>query len=161
MGLDMYLKGKKFIWTNWKEPEKNPTMDGYRISEYELDLGYWRKHPNLHGYIVKNYGNGVDDCKEIYLDEDALRDIIDAVENDRLPHTEGFFFGSSKDADKEGDLKILRSALDWLLKAGPSPTHEPVAGLTEKLEEIGMCAHEIKYPDDASDSRDVVYRASW
>ena len=63
MGLDMYLKGNKFYWTNWREPEKNLTEEGFKLTEKTLELGYWRKHPNLHGYIVKTFAEGVDELR--------------------------------------------------------------------------------------------------
>ena len=44
MGLDMYLTGEKFVMS-LKLQE-----DGFRLSSKTLDLGYWRKHPNLHGF---------------------------------------------------------------------------------------------------------------
>ena len=48
----MYLKGNKFYWTNWREPEKNLTEDGFEVTDKNLELGYWREHPDLHGFIV-------------------------------------------------------------------------------------------------------------
>ena len=84
-----------------------------------LDLGYWRKHPDLHGYIVQTFAGGADKCQEIKLDAAALRKAIAAVEAGELPHTEGFFFGTSADDPPETDLEILRAALTWL-EAGAS-----------------------------------------
>ncbi len=31
MGLDMYLEGRTYNWTDWKNPENNPTRDGFKI----------------------------------------------------------------------------------------------------------------------------------
>jgi hypothetical protein len=30
-----------------------------RDSRESEDLGYWRKHPNLHGYIINTFAEGV------------------------------------------------------------------------------------------------------
>lgn len=137
----MYLNGKKFYWTvDYDHPEKNPSEDGFRLSEKILQLGYWRKHPNLHGYIVENFAEGKDDCREIWLSRENLEDIIRAIKEDRLPHTEGFFFGESyhedipgwskKEVDEES-IKILEKAIAWM---------------DEKEDKV---------------SRDVIYQASW
>ena len=92
MGLDMYLVGEKYHrqWSKGEELER-PKTDGIPQKSVQLDLGYWRKHPNLHGYIVNTYADGVDECQEIHLNADALEDIACAIELDRLPHTDGFF----------------------------------------------------------------------
>ena len=53
MGLDMYLYGDKSVSSS---SDANPVMeDGYIVSNKILDLGYWRKHANLHGYIVDRF----------------------------------------------------------------------------------------------------------
>lgn len=125
MGLDMYLTGKKFI------RRENPTEDGFPVSCHELDLGYWRKHPNLHGYIVQTFADGIDECQDIELTADNLRTLLSAIENDQLPPTSGFFFGVSDGSEKETDLAVIRAALTW------------------------------READDATAWRSVHYRASW
>lgn len=115
MGLDMYLKGhKNFItYTRLEGPYKE---DGFELTEKVLQLGYWRKHPDLHGYIVENFAEGVDDCKPIYLSEECIEKIITAIKNEELPHTEGFFFGRSDGSESEESLKIFEDALQWKRK---------------------------------------------
>lgn len=131
MGLDMYLNGKKFIWTNWDKPELNPTEDGFELREKILRLGYWRKHPNLHGYIVNTFAGGEDDCREIDLDAGDIRQIIQVIRGKKLPHTEGFFFGASDGSEDDESIEILERAIAWL-----------------ETKEDGV-------------SRSVAYRASW
>jgi hypothetical protein len=116
MGLDMYLKGNKFFWTDWQNTENNRMEDGFKISDLNLLLGYWRKHPNLHGYIVQTLANGLDECQEISLDVDQLKNIIQAVKEKRLPATTGFFFGTSElsEAEIADDVKQLEAAIAWL-----------------------------------------------
>jgi hypothetical protein len=120
MGLDMYLEGEKYLSENYKEPEKNLTEDGFRVQSKILALGYWRKHPNLHGYIVNTFAGGVDECQEIDLGLEKIQQIIDAVNAGDLPQTEGFFFGKTDGTEKEEDLKILKGALAWLQTKEPN-----------------------------------------
>lgn len=120
MGLDMYLDGDKFFALDFENPENIPTEDGYRLTNRTLRLGYWRKHPNLHGYIVNNFADGIDECKQICLSEDDIEKIIDAVARNALPHTEGFFFGVSDGSEREETLRIFRDALQWLRTTEPN-----------------------------------------
>lgn len=120
MGLDMYLDGRKFLRTDWKNPENNPKEDGFEIKERSLRIGYWRKHPDLHGYIVQNFAGGVDECQEIDLSADDLKKIINAVKERQLPHTVGFFFGTSDGSEDEETIQILERAFDWLTTKEPN-----------------------------------------
>ena len=115
MGLDMYLTGEKYLPTNWDKPEDNVTEDGFRLKSKELQLGYWRKHPNLHGYIVNTFAGGNDNpCQRIELSANSMRQIIEAVKNKDLPHTEGFFFGESDGSEDEETIEIFTKAIAWL-----------------------------------------------
>lgn len=121
MGLDMELYGRKSSLDNDED------MDNFRISGIDLEIGYWRKHPNLHGYIVDTFADGNDDCQKILLEADDLSKIIEALENDALydePVT-GFFFGRSYfpgeknewysyEEQKANDIDIFTKALNWL-----------------------------------------------
>lgn len=110
MGLDMYLNGRKSLYS-LRDCRRE---DDFKVSSVELEIGYWRKHPNLHGYIVKTFANGVDECQVIELDQKKIQNIIKAIEESNLPHTTGFFFGASDGSEKEEDLKIFKAALAWL-----------------------------------------------
>jgi hypothetical protein len=116
MGLDMHLYGKKNFYALPDEVGYQ-TEDGFRKAAHVLELGYWRKHPNLHGYIVQKFAAGVDDCREVPLDREDLKDIIRAVMADELPETTGFFFGKSDGSEKAETLQILTAALSWLTPA--------------------------------------------
>ena len=116
MGLDMYLEGERY-YSNISNDDVRPKLGDYPIKQNILDMGYWRKHPDLHGYIVQKYGGGGDECQEIYLHPDALEDIAKAIEEDRLAHnTEGFFFGSSENhiMHLKEDAKVFRDAKAWI-----------------------------------------------
>lgn len=133
MGLDMYLEGHKHLFEDWDNPERNMMEDGYRVKERILALGYWRKHPNLHGYIVQTFADGKDECQDIALSSEDIDKLIAAVKERRLPHTAGFFFGKSDGTEDEMtvDIAILKKAKAWLSN------------------------------QQKGESRYVVYRASW
>lgn len=115
MGLDMYLYGEKYLGLDLNAPQPvRHFEDGYRLETKTLRLGYWRKHPNLHGLIVKSFADGIDQCQRIDLSDTDIERIIEAVARDDLPHTVGFFFGESDGSEKQETLEILRAALDWL-----------------------------------------------
>ncbi len=149
MGLDMYLRGEKFFWTNWEKPEENRKEDDKEVYAVQVRLGYWRKHPNLHGYIVKTFANGKDDCQQIDLSEDDLKQIIEFIQSKKIrdENVTGFFFGVSywtsdglplteeqerqnQEIDDEA-IATFTSALEW-----------------SRTEEKGV-------------SRSVFYKASW
>lgn len=94
MGLDMYMVGEE---------------DGR-----EVPLAYWRKHPDLHGFIVKKLADGVDECQKIPLSCGDLIDIFHAVDEEKLPRTTGFFFGLSYPEDREPTMELLQKAIIWL-----------------------------------------------
>jgi hypothetical protein len=108
----MYLNGERYFWDR---PEREGGKPVVKAEVYEL--GYWRKHPNLHGYIVQTFADGRDECQRIPLDEDRLIQILDAVKAKELPHTTGFFFGESECTEEEirEDAAIVQAALDWVL----------------------------------------------
>ena len=111
MGLDMWIFGKEHrVWTN--DPDATDLVE----SGDDLELAYWRKHPNLHGYIVRQFAGGVDKCQNIPLTATDLLDIIEASRSRQLRHTEGFFFGvSNMDEDEIAlDVMQLSKVLDWL-----------------------------------------------
>ena len=120
MGLDMYLYGRKSTYFSGS----SETVDGKQVTAIEVDLGYWRKHPNLHGFIVDTFADGVDECQRIPLDSEDIEKIIHAINEKNLPYTEGFFFGKNDNSEAEQafDRKVFMEALDWL-KAEPSMRH--------------------------------------
>lgn len=78
------------------------------------ELAYWRKHPNLHGYIVNTFAGGVDECQKIDLDLESLHKIIDAVNLGKLTTTTGFFFGTSSPGYDASTIKDLLNVTAWL-----------------------------------------------
>lgn len=110
MGLDMYLNGEIYFFGLTEEQQKTqPVEKIYR-------LAYWRKHPDLHGFIVESFADGVDNCEPVNLTAADMTGIIDAIREDRLPHTEGFFFGQSSndEAQKSEAIDVFTWAIEWL-----------------------------------------------
>lgn len=128
MGLDMNLYGVKHYYGN-----NQPKEDGFPVSKKELELGYWRKHPNLHGFIVNEFANSVDECQDIPLELEHLKVTVKAIKEKTLPATDGPFFGHSDGSEDANSIKIFNQAIDWLKKDDPK----------------------------SDESRTVYYRASW
>jgi len=85
------------------------------VSDKTLDLGYWRKHPDLHGYIVNRFADGMDECQQIDMTEEDITATIEAIKAGNLPKTEGFFFGASTNdpEQQEEAVAIFTQALKW------------------------------------------------
>ena len=118
MGLDQYATARKGeprkvaqTWTTTDEDgNEKEVVEYYDEWEDSIELAYWRKHPNLQGWMENLYRekggeeefNGVD--VELTLEDlDALELTLD---EDELPETVGFFFGGNADdhyaeADRE------------------------------------------------------------
>lgn len=94
------------------------------------ELAYWRKHPNLQGWMENLWESkgkpglpedhtsdmmGDFNCIPVELNSDDLDDLEDAVRGSGLPSTTGFFFGSDSDEHyKENDLEFIRKAREAL-----------------------------------------------
>jgi hypothetical protein len=105
MGLDMYAftTRQDIPPTDFDEPRDC------------AELFYWRKHPNLHGWMEELYfrrgGTNKDfNCSAVRLEPAHLDALEQAVRRDALPHTTGFFFGVSRPAEKERDFEFIRKA---------------------------------------------------
>ena len=128
MGLDMYAyvanrqgqQNEFYDGAEWDESRKefhNATVARPR------EIAYWRKHPNLHGWMEQLWQvkgrPGVDYSErdpafngiELELDWQDLDDLEHAVKNSLLPSTSGFFFGNSADDYyRERDLEFIQKA---------------------------------------------------
>jgi hypothetical protein len=110
MGLDMYLKGSRYI-SSWKEGEKElgekiaqiVGQEGMAVNIVEMEVGYWRKANAVHQWFVKNVQNDVDDCKSYWVPRKKLLELQDVCNQvladvtlapSLLPTQGGFFFGN-------------------------------------------------------------------
>ena len=120
MGLDMYAYTGR----------KGQMNEHYENYDYDKDtstvakpreLAYWRKHPNLHGWMERLWKqrravdpaidgetfNGI----ELELSWEDIDELEKAVKKKQLPSTTGFFFGN--DADQHyynQDLEFIKNA---------------------------------------------------
>jgi hypothetical protein len=107
MGLDMYA---------YATEEATSAEDVLKLDlENHEEFFYWRKHPNLHGWMEALYrskGGTAEsfNCVPVRLDPADLDTLEAAVKNDALPVTEGFFFGVSDGSEKADDLEFIRKA---------------------------------------------------
>lgn len=94
-----------------------PSSPSNKLIEQELpetreELFYWRKHPNLQGWMEKLYRSrggqaAAFNCYTVKLTLEDLKRLREDVEANKLPKTSGFFFGESRDEDKKLDLEFL------------------------------------------------------
>lgn len=159
MGLDMYLTGRKDFWRTYGRGEERQE-DGFIVEHIDVRLGYWRKHPNLHGYIVATFAAGIDECQPIDLTVEQLEQTLEAVKADDLPNTQGFFFGKSQPEDRPETIAILEKAIAWLKAGDASPIQvsEPIHfgfGLAMEVKPIE------ERPTEQQVLRRVTYQASW
>ena len=111
MGLDMYAYAAAQANADWGTGE-------------QIEIAYWRKHPNLHGWMEQlweakgrpgvidtSYQDVMFNGVEVELTWDDLDQLEEDITNGRLPHTTGFFFGSnSDDYYQSQDLEFVRKA---------------------------------------------------
>lgn len=131
MGLDQYL-------FKTKQTPEQVLSDDFDSDESE-QIAYWRKHPNLQGYMkelwkqkypkrekqllkvdkdedVFNLGD-VFNCERVFLTLEDLDNWEKAINNKSYPETAGFFFGNNADEDyKEYDLKTIANAKEAIKK---------------------------------------------
>jgi hypothetical protein len=106
MGLDQYATARK------GEPQQD--TEGYTYYEDTMELAYWRKHPNLQGWMEElwyekgcpNDGGDGFNCVDLELTLEDLDSLEESLDDEALPETAGFFFGGNADdhyaeADRE------------------------------------------------------------
>jgi hypothetical protein len=115
MGLDMYAYVAK---------KEGQMRDYYESYDYDTDSGpvakpreiaYWRKHPNLHGWMHKLWNerghSGDFNGDELELTFEDLDRLEYVVKHKELPGTSGFFFGNdSDDHYRADDLEFIKQA---------------------------------------------------
>lgn len=134
VGLDMYAyvanrAGQQKEYYDGAEWDNDTKEFGNKTVNKPRELAYWRKHPNLHGWMEqlwreKKYTVQTTDASEP-VDEDS--DMFNGVELEltwedleileldviagTLPDTSGFFFGNNADDHyREQDLEFIKNA---------------------------------------------------
>ena len=127
MGLDMYLEARKNIqkidWSKVKEagdmyngvattPEYISLVESAGLSHVvnsdvhgvtvSVHVAYWRKANQIHSWFVENVQNGEDDCKEYFVSNEQLQNLLEICKDSYarkdpgvLTPKSGFFFGST------------------------------------------------------------------
>jgi len=90
MGLDMYLSKRTYVkrWDHQSEAvthsvtvtkggKPHPEFKPERVSHVIEEVAYWRKANAIHKWFVDHVQSGNDDCREYYVDQDQLRELVD------------------------------------------------------------------------------------
>jgi hypothetical protein len=118
MGLDMYAYTAARAGQQNEFYETGDYVDGDFVNTKvtkPVELAYWRKHPNLHGWmhqLWESRGNeGSFNGDELELTAEDLDALEQAVTHGQLPTTGGFFFGNPCDEHyREQDLEFIKNA---------------------------------------------------
>lgn len=171
MGLDMYLEARKYVTRiDWakvprrKEGEPKINFNDYLTPDYEtlksifpaelikhsesgssvaINIGYWRKANQIHGWFVDNVQGGEDNCQDYQVERSNLVELLDLVtkvlEGDKeggtdtarelLPVRGGFFFGNYSEDDGYDkwyyeQLEYTQEMLTSILNAVPEDNHQ-------------------------------------
>lgn len=145
MGLDMYLKAKRWLWSDAVTKDDMPAKETiakainlpypkWEVQQVVCEAGYWRKSNAIHNWFVENVQKGEDECREHMVSRDQLLHLLETVtdvletqdERDRirralelLPPVSGCFFGSIE--IDEYYFKDLEHTLKILLRAINAP----------------------------------------
>ncbi|MET4691065.1 phosphoglycerate kinase [Sinorhizobium fredii] len=109
MGLDMYACTLR----------ETPAVEVDFEAEEATALHYWRKHPNLHGWMERLYrekGGSCEafNCVNLQLTAGDIDSLEAGLRGRTLPHTEGFFFGVSDGNEVDDDLAFVAKAREAL-----------------------------------------------
>ena len=117
MGLDQYAyktKVKLSKAVDFGEELNKAAESGEQVYD---DFNYWRKHPNLQGWMQKLYekkgGQNPDfNCSPVALTQEDIDNLAQDILDNNLPQTSGFFFGESiRDREQEKrDLEFCKQA---------------------------------------------------
>ena len=109
MGLDQTAIARKGEPRTVKSEYTYTDLDGTEhkgVEEYlewddSIELATWRKHPNLQGWMQELYyekgGEGEFNCVDVELTFEDLDALEATLDEEELPETVGFFFGSNAD----------------------------------------------------------------
>jgi hypothetical protein len=109
MGLDMYA------CTLPRTPDAPVDFERKGATE----IHYWRKHPNLHGWMERLYREkgGSDEsfnCANVQLTREDLDRLEADIRARALPATDGPFFGESDGSETGDDLQFVAKAREAL-----------------------------------------------
>ena len=84
MGLDMYLKGEKYV-SEYFDPALKEAVDALlpdsilsgKVCGIKFRLAYWRKANAIHQWFVNNVQDGTDDCSDYDVSREKLQELVD------------------------------------------------------------------------------------
>lgn len=96
--------------------------DKNKESKYIIkdDIHYWRKHPDLHGYMETLYnkkgGNDTFNCVNLILNKEDIEELVEKIKaqingEEVFETTEGFFFGATHEDYWKEDLEVFEKVL--------------------------------------------------
>lgn len=111
MGLDMYAYATA----------DHPAQPVDFSTDDHAELHYWRKHPNLHGWMEALYywkgGTAQSfNCVSVELTADDLDRLEADIKAGELPVTAGFFYGVSDGTEVDDDLQFVAKAREAIAK---------------------------------------------
>jgi hypothetical protein len=116
LGLDMSVYAVSANQVREEDKDKEVDFSPY-YEEGHTEIWYWRKHPNLHGWMENMYqrkGGTIEEFNgvPVKLTERDLMRLEKEIKERTLPNTSGFFFGESSDDDDavEQDLRFVAEA---------------------------------------------------
>ena len=128
MGLDMYAYSANKAGAQTEYWENSNIIDGEVVSTCTKpkEIMYWRKHPNLHGWMENLWQRkgrpGAESDADIFngieleLTWEDLMELEYDIAHKALPSTTGFFFGDDSDAYyKKQDQEFIKEAKADLL----------------------------------------------
>jgi hypothetical protein len=124
MGLDMFAYRTSINFSKQVDFEdevySSQDEDGNTVCK---EIQYWRKHPNLHGwmetlYYEKGGTKKSFNCVTVELTLEDLNRLESDIKVGVLPNTEGFFFGESDndDSERQTDLDFVKKAKEAILE---------------------------------------------
>jgi len=145
MGLDMSLYRKTRVSNYSHTPEdkkfsvtvtkggKLASIKPERVSYITEEVMYWRKANAIHAWFVRNVQEGVDDCKDYYVSESNLKELLSLCREVAADHTKaeallptqsGFFFGGTEyDEGYFQDIDDTIKSIEGLLKEDNEDSH--------------------------------------
>ena len=121
MGLDQfsYRIKKGFITkpVDFSTEKYNEETEEHEVLCEKEEIHYWRKHPNLQGWMEELYyekgGESSEfNCVNVQLTWEDLEKLEQNIKEGLLPETRGFFFGNNSDEEyREETLEFVDKGL--------------------------------------------------
>jgi len=116
MGLDQYAYKTKLKPSKPVDFQDEVYMANENNENSSEEFMYWRKHPNLHGFMEQLYrekgGESDFNCRPVELTQEDIDRLAASIVDQELPETRGFFFGESDGSEYNQDLDFCKQATE-------------------------------------------------